>query len=189
MAGFADDAVHRDRRRPRVPGGSDRDAGRDGRAGRDVRRTTHQGPPRRHDDHGGRGSRWSQRRRRRARRCDLRVQQRRRRSTRAEFDGKVLPGRFDPARYIGGRIQRVDPRSGTVTDLYTECDGRPLRAPNDLVMDGHGGFWFTDHGIRDHNARTSRSHRDLLRQGRRVSHPRGGVPGRGSERHRPVARR
>jgi gluconolactonase len=30
-----------------------------------------------------------------------------------------------------------------------------LRAPNDLVMDGHGGFWFTDHGIRDHHARTS----------------------------------
>jgi gluconolactonase len=72
-----------------------------------------------------------------------------------EFDGKVLPGRFDPARYIGGRIQRVDYRTGSVTDLYTECDGRPLRAPNDLVMDGHGGFWFTDHGIRDHGARTS----------------------------------
>ena len=40
---------------------------------------------------------------------------------------------------------RVDP-DGTVTDLYTECDGRPLRSPNDIVMDGHGGFWFTDHG-------------------------------------------
>ena len=48
------------------------------------------------------------------------------------------------------------PHTGAVTDLYTECDGRPLRAPNDLVMDGHGGFWFTDHGIRDtHGARTS----------------------------------
>ena len=46
--------------------------------------------------------------------------------------------------------------SGAVTDLYTECDGHPLRSPNDLVMDGHGGFWFTDHGIRDpHGARTS----------------------------------
>ena len=41
------------------------------------------------------------------------------------------------------------PTTGEVTDLYTECDGTPLRAPNDLVMDGHGGFWFTDHGIRD----------------------------------------
>ena len=102
---------------------------------------------------------------------------------------QAAPGRFDPARYIGGRIQRVDPRSGSVTDLYTECDGRPLRAPNDLVMDGHGGFWFTDHGIRDHAAALRRPHRDLLRQGRRVGHPRGGLPRRGPERHRPVARR
>jgi gluconolactonase len=42
-----------------------------------------------------------------------------------------------------------------VTDLYTHCAGRPLRAPNDLVFDVHGGFYFTDHGIRDHAARTS----------------------------------
>ena len=67
----------------------------------------------------------------------------------------MLPGPFDPERYIGGRIQRVDLATGEVTDLYTECDGRPLRAPNDLVFDAHGGFWFTDHGIRDHHARTS----------------------------------
>jgi gluconolactonase len=72
-----------------------------------------------------------------------------------ELGDLLLPGRFDPARYLGGRIQRVDLHDGTVTDLYAECDGRPLRAPNDLVMDGHGGFWFTDHGIRDQVARTS----------------------------------
>jgi gluconolactonase len=72
-----------------------------------------------------------------------------------EFDGLMLPGPFDPDRYIGGRIQRVDPHDGSVTELYTECDGRPLRAPNDLVMDGHGGFWFTDHGIRDPARRTA----------------------------------
>jgi gluconolactonase len=75
--------------------------------------------------------------------------------TPAEFGGMMFPGAFVPERYLGGRIQRVDPHDGTVTDLYTECDGRPLRAPNDLVMDGHGGFWFTDHGIRDHATRTS----------------------------------
>lgn len=76
--------------------------------------------------------------------------------TPVEMMGLLLPGPFDPARYIGGRIQRVEPATGEVTDLYTECAGRPLRAPNDLVMDGHGGFWFTDHGIRDtHGARTS----------------------------------
>lgn len=73
----------------------------------------------------------------------------------AELGDLLLPGGFDPTAYRGGRIQRVDLTDGSVTDLYTECDGRPLRAPNDLVMDGHGGFWFTDHGIRDHGARTS----------------------------------
>lgn len=75
--------------------------------------------------------------------------------TPAEVMGLTFPGPFDPARYIGGRIQRVDPETGEVVDLYTECEGRSLRAPNDLVMDGHGGLWFTDHGIRDHGARTS----------------------------------
>jgi gluconolactonase len=49
-----------------------------------------------------------------------------------------------------GSIQRVDLATGRVEDVYTECDGRPLCAPNDLVFDAHGGFWFTDHGkIRD----------------------------------------
>ncbi len=75
--------------------------------------------------------------------------------TPVDLGGLVLPGPFDPARYIGGRIQRVDLASGAVTDLYTECDGRPLRGPNDLVFDAHGGFYFTDHGIRDREARTS----------------------------------
>ena len=72
-----------------------------------------------------------------------------------ELGDLLLPGPFDPNRYLGGKIQRVDLHTGEVTDLYTECDGHPLRAPNDLVMDGHGGFWFTDHGIRDTGARTA----------------------------------
>ncbi len=67
----------------------------------------------------------------------------------------LFPGPFDASAYIGGRIQRVDLATGEVTDLYASCNGQPLRAPNDLVMDGKGGFWFTDHGIRDHHARTS----------------------------------
>jgi len=75
--------------------------------------------------------------------------------TPVDFGGLLFPGAFDPDRYSGGRIQRVDLATGDVTDLYTECDGRPLRAPNDLVFDAHGGFWFTDHGIRDHGRRTS----------------------------------
>jgi gluconolactonase len=53
-----------------------------------------------------------------------------------------------PDDYIGGRIQRVDPATGEVRDLYTECDGNTLKGPNDLVFDGDGGFWFTDHGKR-----------------------------------------
>jgi gluconolactonase len=66
-----------------------------------------------------------------------------------ERRGLLIPGGRDPARYLGGKIQRVDPTTGAVTDLYLECDGRPLRAPNDLVFDRDGGFWFTDHGIRE----------------------------------------
>jgi gluconolactonase len=54
-----------------------------------------------------------------------------------------------PSAHEGGRIERVDLDSGEVEVLFDECDGRPLRAPNDLVFDAHGGFWFTDHGIRE----------------------------------------
>lgn len=69
------------------------------------------------------------------------------RFTEMEMEGLCFPGPTTPGRYIGGRIQRVNPATGTVTDLYTECDGNPLRAPNDLVFDAHGGFYFTDHGM------------------------------------------
>ncbi|MDB6001362.1 MAG: gluconolaconase [Rhizobacter sp.] len=48
----------------------------------------------------------------------------------------------------GGRIERVDVDSGRVELLYTHAGDVPLAAPNDLVMDAHGGFWFTDHGHR-----------------------------------------
>ena len=59
--------------------------------------------------------------------------------------GIVVPG-LQPADYTGGSIQRVEVASGKVETLYTECDGIPLRGPNDLVFDASGGFWFTDHG-------------------------------------------
>ena len=65
-----------------------------------------------------------------------------------DLGGLLLPGPFDPSRYTGGRIERVDPTTGAVTRLYDSCDGHPLRGPNDLVLDAHGGFYFTDHGIR-----------------------------------------
>jgi gluconolactonase len=57
-------------------------------------------------------------------------------------------GGGDHTDYIGGRIQRVDISSGRVQDAYRSANGHPLRAPNDLVFDGDGGFWFTDMGKR-----------------------------------------
>jgi gluconolactonase len=62
-----------------------------------------------------------------------------------DLGGLTLPGN-QPKDYIGGRIQRVDLATGKVEDVYTECDGHPLRGPNDIVFDAAGGFWFTDHG-------------------------------------------
>ena len=52
-----------------------------------------------------------------------------------------------PSAHEGGTIQRIDLDSGEVEVLYEEADGYPLIAPNDLVFDGDGGFWFTDYGI------------------------------------------
>jgi gluconolactonase len=62
-----------------------------------------------------------------------------------DLNGLTLPGN-QPQDYSGGRIQRVHVETGAVEDVYTECDGRPLRGPNDIVFDSSGGFWFTDHG-------------------------------------------
>jgi gluconolactonase len=53
--------------------------------------------------------------------------------------------------HVGGMIQVVDLDSGEVETRYTECDGKRLIAPNDLVFDGEGGFYFTDHGVANGN--------------------------------------
>ncbi|CCA92879.1 SMP-30/gluconolactonase/LRE family protein [Novosphingobium sp. PP1Y] len=50
-----------------------------------------------------------------------------------------------PADLAPGRIVRVAP-DGAVESLYTQCDGAALNGPNDLILDGLGGFWFTDTG-------------------------------------------
>lgn len=47
---------------------------------------------------------------------------------------------------IAAGIQRVSPDGKVVTTLYSECNGVPLVAPNDLVFDSSGGFYFTDTG-------------------------------------------
>jgi gluconolactonase len=45
-----------------------------------------------------------------------------------------------------GRIERIDLNTRKVERLYESCNGRPLQAPNDLVVDKDGGIWFTDLG-------------------------------------------
>lgn len=52
------------------------------------------------------------------------------------------------ADYQGGSIERVDLATGERTVLYTEVDGQKLSAPNDIVFDREGGFYFTDLGKR-----------------------------------------
>jgi gluconolactonase len=61
--------------------------------------------------------------------------------------GLTFPG--DPSQpddYIGGSIQAVDLKTGAIENLYTECNGHPLKGPNDIVFDEFGNFWFTDYG-------------------------------------------
>ncbi|MCB1448356.1 MAG: SMP-30/gluconolactonase/LRE family protein, partial [Rhizobiaceae bacterium] len=50
--------------------------------------------------------------------------------------------------YSGGRIEKIDPETGRVERLYDRCGDVVLSAPNDIVFDAHGGFYFTDHGHR-----------------------------------------
>jgi gluconolactonase len=66
-----------------------------------------------------------------------------------DLEGLTVPVQ-PPQNHEGGRIERVDLETGEFERVYEECDGRPLRAPNDLVFDAHGGFYFTDHGLREH---------------------------------------
>jgi gluconolactonase len=60
--------------------------------------------------------------------------------------GGVTTHGHAPHDYKSGSVQRVDLKSGAVRTLYVECDGRPLRGPNDLVFDRDGGMWFSDPG-------------------------------------------
>lgn len=62
------------------------------------------------------------------------------------YEGRMIRPGFQPSDYDGGRIERVDPRTGAVTRLYDGCGSHRLRGPNDLVFDGAGGFYFSDLG-------------------------------------------
>jgi gluconolactonase len=43
-------------------------------------------------------------------------------------------------------VQRVDMDTGRFETLYVKAGDRTLKAPNDLVFDETGNFWFTDFG-------------------------------------------
>jgi gluconolactonase len=60
-------------------------------------------------------------------------------------NGPRSTGRI-PSSYIGGSIQVLDFKTGRWETLYDRCDGHVLRAPNDIVFDAEGNFWFTDFG-------------------------------------------
>lgn len=65
--------------------------------------------------------------------------------------GVRVPGP-PPEGFDGGSIERVDLKTGEVRRLYDTCDGHRLLAPDDLVFDKNGGFWFTDSGYQDASA-------------------------------------
>ena len=48
--------------------------------------------------------------------------------------------------YTNGRIEVVDIATGAVRLLYDRCGEVMLKGPNDLQLDGKGGFWFSDLG-------------------------------------------
>jgi gluconolactonase len=45
-----------------------------------------------------------------------------------------------------GAVLHLDANGKKLKDASTECDGKPLRSPNDLTIDPKGGFYFTDPG-------------------------------------------
>src|SRR5260370_27421055 len=62
--------------------------------------------------------------------------------------GTMMPGAPAPHEYISGSIQRVDLSTGRIETVADNCGEHPLKGPNDLVFDRHGGLWFTDLGKR-----------------------------------------
>jgi gluconolactonase len=65
--------------------------------------------------------------------------------------GVTVPGPR-PSTHQGGSVQRVDLATGKVTLLYDSYKGKRLVAPDDLVFDKAGGFWFTDSAYQDDDA-------------------------------------
>jgi gluconolactonase len=70
------------------------------------------------------------------------------RNEEAGFNGhKILPdGTHLVCASRKSAIWRLDASGKYLGDASSECDGKPLRAPNDITLDAHGGFYFTDPG-------------------------------------------
>ena len=62
------------------------------------------------------------------------------------IDNGVLHPTGQADDYSSGWIERVDLKTGAIEVLYTECEGRQLCGPNDIIFDAAGNFWFTDLG-------------------------------------------
>ena len=69
-----------------------------------------------------------------------------------DVNGLMIPG-HTPDTHKGGRIEKINISTGKVEVMYDKCDGHVLIAPNDLVFDGQGGIWITDHGSNNHERR------------------------------------
>lgn len=63
----------------------------------------------------------------------------------AEADGLTIPIMVNQG-YTGGSIQKVDLQTGDFETLYTHAGEIRICAPNDIIFDRTGNFWFTDHG-------------------------------------------
>ncbi len=70
------------------------------------------------------------------------------RFTFAQRNGFNSPGAPPPGFTGGGKIQRLDLKTRTVTTVYDSLDGHPLTAPDDLIFDSKGGLWITELGVR-----------------------------------------
>ncbi len=62
----------------------------------------------------------------------------------ANNGGGGMAGGPRPA--VQGGVDRVDLSTGKGERLYERVGEHPLSAPNDIVFDADGGFWFTDFG-------------------------------------------
>ena len=74
-----------------------------------------------------------------------------------EMGGVMVPidasGSNRPDGFTGGWVDRIDPTTGAVTRLLDGFEGDTFVGPNDIVVDAHGGFWFTDFGKFDARTR------------------------------------